>query len=325
MFIATVIVVAALTILIFTLTIIAFSSLVAKESKEVELGNRDVELLNTANKKQKRSRKVIIGIGNVFGWLITLMLLFITITAITYRVSGEQFTVNNQVSLVIASESMNGFSSEKYEITLLDESELTKDDLVKLQFKAGDILTFTVMTETDTLIPYEVYGYKTNKGKIITHRFIRETDDGKLLFRGDNAGGYDTRVNRDQVILHYNGSKLTYVGFFILFSQSGFGLYSFISTMLVYILAEIYMLKYDKILNRRLEVLLANDTKSDNNTIISSTQSPVEMPTQEPVVVPVVTVPEVNKNKKKVEFTTRSGKHVEFYVTKRTQNNEKAY
>lgn len=314
MFVATIILVAILTALIFTLTIVAFSAVHKSEKREIELGNMDAEIKKDIEKEKKKSFKALNIAGSVVGGFVALSLLLASITAITYKAQGEQFAINNQVSLVIVSDSMNGFYNEKYEIELLEQ----KEDAAKDQFKIGDLLTFDKITEDEELIPFDVYGYKNSKGQIITHRYI-ECKDDHLIFRGDNTGGRDSYVDRSQVVLHYTDHKVPQVGMFILFSQSGFGLYSFISVICVYVLAEVYGSRYDKLIKERIKYLnnINKDIteQKDDDSNIDDENSEVLTPKPE--------IEQKTDDRKLVEFTTRYGQKVRFYVKPKERKNEK--
>lgn len=316
MLVATIILVAILTALIFTLTIVAFSSAVKTEKREIELGNRDAEIKEDIEREKKKSSKVLNWIGTIVGGLIAVTLLAASVSAVVYKVQGEQFSINNKVSLVIVTDSMDGFYDDEYKTELLTY----KEDAAKDQFKAGDLLTFNKLDESEELIPYDVYGYKLSNGKIITHRYIGK-EDGRLVFRGDNAGGVDSYVDRSQVVLHYNDSKITYVGFFILFSQSGFGLYSFISVIIVYVIAEIFVHKYEKLIKVRIEYL--NNLKIEDiqeESLDSQQNQNIEnaIEPESPSTSIENSSPKPKKNNKGwVEFTTKYGYKVKFYSKKK--------
>lgn len=255
-----IIVAVILTLLIFTLTIIALSSILKVETKEIELGNRDSQILKDSKHKHKKSSKILNIVSSIFNFSVILLLGATVTFGLVYKISDGQFNISNQVSLVIASDSMNGFYNESYEYTISTEKENAVND----QFKMGDIATFSTISENDDLVLYDVYGYKNTKGQIITHRYLGTTDNGKLVFRGDNAKAHDSYVNRSQVILHYTNSKLSYLGFIVLFSQSMYGLYAFLSCITVIIITDIYLNKYNKLIkNRRVFLEIESVDKPD--------------------------------------------------------------
>lgn len=321
MFIATIILVAILTALIFTLTIVAFSTICKSEKREIELGNRDAEIKEDIEKEKKKSSKALNIISSIVGGVVALSLLAASVTAVVYKAQGEQFAINNQVSLVIVSDSMDGFYNETWKLELPADAE-------KDQFKIGDIVTFEKITEEEELIPFEVYGYKNSKGQTITHRYIGENPKNpeQLIFRGDNTGGRDSYVDRSQVVLHYTDHKIPQVGMFVLFSQSGFGLYSFISVICIYALAEVYGIKYDRLIKSRIEYLdkltepeaIAEEPaveEKDEDLAEKADAEPIEKISPAEVKTPVVAMPEPKKSEGKlVQFKTSWGRQVSFYI-----------
>lgn len=244
----TIAVVAVLTCLIFLLAILSFKSFLQSESQSLALGEKDKELLKEEEESKRKSSKVV----NVLSWclsgLLVLGMASMAGVAIGYRAQGKQFSIKDKTGLVIATDSMDGLYSEEYRLELPENAE-------ERQFSIGDILIFEKVSEEDELALYEVYGYKMPSGKIITHRLIGFTDSGRLVFRGDNAAGRDNLVKREQVVLRYDGHRIKRLGFFVLFSQSGFGLYSLISVIGVYVMSDAFVHKYNKMRKSRLEAL----------------------------------------------------------------------
>lgn len=299
MTVTTIIVVTVLTLLIFILTLVAFSSTIKYEKKEIEAGNRDTDITKYLESEKKKSAKVSNLLLNILSWIIAAAVAATLIVAIVYRTSDKKITINNHTVLVIASDSMSKFYNTSYESSFknIDNQQILYDDVVASQFDIGDILDFCIVTETEALTPYKVYGYKSKDNKIITHRFLGYTTDGKCVFRGDNTTGRDNYVNRSQVILEYSGYKITRIGLFILFAQSGFGIYSLTSALLVYFIADIYWNKYYKII-----------IAYDNNR-----KKLVESRLASDIVFPAAAI----QKKKLVQFKTKDGKVIRFYATKK--------
>lgn len=309
---ATIIVVAILTILVFMLVFVACSSFIKAEKLEIENGHRDDEMRQDIEKEKKKSSKILNIFGSVIGGAIAVGLLAVASLAIIYRASGEQFSINNHVSLVIVSDSMDGFYNDDYRIEMLENKETAEKD----QFRIGDLLDFTKVAEDQELTLFDVYGYKTSQGRIITHRYIGNAEDGKLIFRGDNTGGRDSYVTREQIVLHYEDLRIPRVGLFILFSQSGFGLYAFISAIVIYVVVEIYAAKYDKMIKERLKAI-------DDNVIEQTPEPEIENPVEN-VCDPTEIIKTDEENKgKRVQFKTRSGRIVSFYRKAEKPNEEK--
>lgn len=242
----TIIVVAILTCLIFALAALAFISTLKTEKHLVAIGEKDTEIREDAARARTKKSKVLTALSFTFSSLVVVVLTALATTGVVYKTSGKQFSSNGHVGLVIASDSMNGFYSEEYQLEL-------PEDAAKDHFAAGDIVNFDVVNAEEELIKYEVYGYQLQSGKIITHRLIGATPAGYYVFRGDNTAGRDNYVKRDQVILHYNGTKIEQLGLFVLFSQSGFGIYSLISVIGIYIMSDIFAAQFRKITKERLK------------------------------------------------------------------------
>lgn len=318
---ATILVVASLTALILILALIAFSSLLKHEKSDIEAGKKDAELLHAEVERKSKRHRVLNTIYGVFAALILGTLVSLATVSVVYRANNDQFTINNKVSLVIASDSMNGFYDDDYKVEVLSY----KDNAEKQQFAVGDILTFEKVNEESEIIVGDVYGYKNNKGYIITHRCIGKTDEGKFIFRGDNTGGRDSYVNRSQIILHYTEAKINYVGLFILFSKSAFGLYALISVIVVYVIAEVFSSKYNKVVKARLYYLNNLPAETKQEEPVKEVEPIVEPVEEKPAEVmevkatePAIPQDVAPKPQREVlaEFTRANGKHVVIYAKK---------
>lgn len=263
MFGATIAVVAILTLLIFTLAFISFKSLLRAEKREIESGSRDEELKANEAKEKKKTSKAMNIVSRIITGTVALALLATSAAAITYRASGEQFSINNHISLVIVSDSMDGFYSDEYEVLLTESCPDAKDT----QFGIGDILDFEKVQPDEKLVLNEVYGYKAKSGKTITHRLVGiDEQANRYTFRGDNTGGNDSYVSREQIALRYTGNRVQRVGLFVLFTQSGFGLYSFVSVIVVYVAAEVTAYKYSKMVKDRLAKITPAKQEGESKT-----------------------------------------------------------
>ena len=238
--IITVVVVALLTVIIFSLIWLAFNSCIKAYKIETSLGKHDEEIRKEYQTNKKSKKKELI--GTICSCAVLLSLLGLFVTGIVYKISGENFTINNQTVLVIKTGSMSRFYD--------DEISLKYNNDTSLQFGVGDICVFEKMSEDDVLTKGDVYGYK-QKDIIITHR-LDEIHDNGYEFRGDNnpVSDYDYTlhlVKRDEIVYHYTGKKISGIGAFILYSQSYFGIWSIVCVVGVIISSEIVCYKIDKI------------------------------------------------------------------------------
>lgn len=243
--IITIVVVALLTIIIFGLTWLAYSACIKTYKLEVNLGKHDAEIKNEHQAKKKKKGGLL---GLIASYVVLSALLGLFITGLVYKISGDNFTVNNQTVLVIKSGSMSGFYDDEI------ASQYSNDK--HLQFDVGDICVFEKMSLEDELVEGEVYGYKSNN-IIITHR-LEKIDSSGYVFRGDNnpISDYEyTRhfVKRDEIIYHYTGKKVPGVGAFILYAQSYFGIWSVTGMVGVLVMSEVAYYKINKINKERLK------------------------------------------------------------------------
>ena len=237
--IITIVVVSLLTIIIFGLTWIAYSACIKSYKFEVGLGKHDKEIQNEYRAKKKKRGGLI---GLIASYVVLFALSGLFITGLIYKISGENFTLNNQTVLVIKTGSMSDFYDDEI------ASQYSNDK--HLQFDVGDICVFEKMSEDDPLVEGEVYGYK-NKDIIITHRLER-IDASGYVFRGDNnpISDYEyTRhfVERDEILYHYTGKKVPGIGAFILYAQSYFGIWSVTGMVGVLVMSEVAYYKVNKI------------------------------------------------------------------------------
>ena len=233
-------VVVLLTGIVFILAWFVYRACLKAYKLEVNQGKYDAEICNEFNKKQHKTALSIF--GNIISYIIIIFLLILFIIGLSYRVSGDNLTVNNKTILVIKSGSMSGYYN--------NEIAAKYDYDTSLQFDIGDICIF----ETDfDLVEGEVYGYKYNN-YIITHRLVSMTEYS-CRFRGDANAGYDAKVAKDSVIYHYTGNKIPKIGLIILYAQSYFGIWSLISIIGILVLSEIANVSVNKVNKERLDFI----------------------------------------------------------------------
>ena len=238
--IITIVVVALLTLVIFGLSWLAYSSCLKSYKMEVNQGKHDKTIRKEYNTKNKGGWLGLIG-----SWVALFALLSIFVTGIVYKASGENFSINNQVTLVIKSGSMSNF----YDETIAEQYNNDRS----LQFDVGDVCVFTKVNPEEELIIGNVYGYKY-KNIIITHRLV-SVNDNLYKFRGDDNPTYDGSVTRDRIVYHYTGNKVPAIGSIVLYAQSYFGLWSLVGTIGIFIGSEIVYFKLDKINKERYKMI----------------------------------------------------------------------
>lgn len=258
--IETIILLILLTGLIFALALLTFSTVYKKLEEEVnnEANEKDVVDKVAEEIRRKSKHKVL---NSIERYISAALLILLTVLTINSNLNGSstQFTIDNKTAFVVASDSMDGFYNTNYKEMLVS----VKEDAAKQQFKVGDIGIFETVNSTDNLVLYDVYGYLSKDGKIILHRYV-DNKDNKLMFRGDNTKKSDSLVSRAQVLYHFTGTKIAYVGNFVLFSKSLLFLLTLIAAIIIILLADVYVGKYNKLLNTRRNEIVGQYYKAKN-------------------------------------------------------------
>jgi outer membrane biosynthesis protein TonB len=273
--IATIIVLAVLTLIIFAFAWVVFRQIHATEKAMVEQGKRDEEIAKDKDQQSKKSYKIAGIITNVFSYLIIGVALSFMIFSLIIKSNGSLFSVNGKSLMVVESGSMSSVYDSSFQTYLTD-------DMISQEFDTGDLLTLTSAPTEDELIPdatktetdgsiispyrYHILAYYSesgkNSGRIIIHRLvaINKVKDGTtneeyigLTFWGDANGGPDTEVVKpSQLRAQYDGvSKAKRVGYFFLFFESTFGMYAVFSSIVMVTLSSVYVGMIEKEYDKR--------------------------------------------------------------------------
>ena len=119
-----IVVVALLTAIIFGLAWLGYSSCLKAYKFEVKAGTHDKKIHSEYVSKKKDKLGLV---GLISSYLVLTLLAGLFITGMTYKISGENFTVNNQTVLVIKSGSMSDFYDEKTAESLNNDRSLQED------------------------------------------------------------------------------------------------------------------------------------------------------------------------------------------------------
>ncbi len=122
------------------------------------------------------------------------------------------------------------------------------------QINTFDLIALEHINSFEEIKQYDIISYKDNKRGInVIHR-VREIKDNYLLMRGDaNDKDDDIIVTFDMINGRYNGFKIPYIGVFILYLQSEYGILTisiFIGSYIIYVSTE-YFLNKEK--NKRIK------------------------------------------------------------------------
>ena len=255
----TIIALLVVSILVVGLMVFAYIQIIKSTKVLSKNGLLDKECLEEKKHKDHKLGTILI---NVLSISLCAIVVSFSGMGLYYKLSGEQFTINKKTTLVIATNSMEDYVSDEYKSILIKNVEEYKEctyeeasnSVKSSQFAPGDMLQFTEISKDEELELYNIYGYKNKKGQIIVHRLVA-IKDGYYIFRGDNTYGNDNRVTRDQILYQYNNNKLTYVGHFVLFASSGFGIYSLFIVAAIFVMSDVAKHEYTKIKKDRLKVI----------------------------------------------------------------------
>ena len=240
--------------IVFVFFFFAVKGLFYTENTLTILGLKDETILkklkNTKNNKASRKVNLIID-TSISALVIGLSLFLVTINSIP-----NPTKYFNTIPVAITSGSMSKKdSSNKY----LKENNLDN------QFPTGSTILLHRMPEKDELNQYDVVAYKNKKGVTVVHRivsfgtydstghFIRVNNiknADKFVFRGDyNTADDSDYVDYSSMIGIYRGEYCPYLGYFIQFAQSYFGLACFVAIVAIIISYDSFEGK-----NRRIEI-----------------------------------------------------------------------
>ncbi len=241
-------------IIVFVFFFFAVKGLFYSENTLTLLGLKDETLLKKLKntKRNKVSRKVNLVIDSFISALIIGMSLFlVTINSVSNPT--KYFDV---VPVAIVSGSMSKKDSSN---TYLKENDLND------QFPTGSTILLHKMPEKNDLKQYDVVAYKNKKGVTVVHRIVSygyydskgtfiQTSNiemaDKFVFRGDYNNGNDSEyVDYSSMIGIYKGEYVPYLGYFVQFAQSYFGLACFVAMVAIIISYDCFESK-----NRRIEI-----------------------------------------------------------------------
>ena len=251
---------AVVSCLIISVTILSYHFILKSAKRLSASGALDEEFKKEEEDNKKPHKKVLNIVAQAASGVVCVGLITLALVSGIYRAKGDHFVTNNHASFAIATNSMDGYIDDDYKDMLVEQyisyyevdQSTAEKKLKKDQFEVGDFLTFEVVKADQELVKYDVYGYKNAKGKIITHRLVGFNEDGTLKFRGDNAGGIDAKVNREQVLYRYSGSNAKHMGLAILFFGSGYGIYTICAVIAMYVVSDIAIYRWEKIKKTRL-------------------------------------------------------------------------
>ena len=268
-------------IILFAIAFILLASLYFKSKKiNIENGNEDEQIIKDIKKdflkfydkqnkidgksikedfnKKQKTDKAVNNVLNIFFIILFSALAVLSAFSISAKMSGGQFFIANQASLVIQTSSME--TAYKGNTYLFDENgkEIENQRISQYAF-----ITISNKQEyIDNLQAYDIVAFKMKNGEnnyiTVIHRLIdislNDNGENVYTFRGDaNASSMagEFKISKDMIIgvyqsVDYKGAYNVAFGYLIQYLQSPIGL---IVVLVAFCLILIYQILNDKIMN----------------------------------------------------------------------------
>ncbi len=202
---------------------------------EYESGQMDIELIDETIinniKDSKASRKVFRTIKKAVNIaFIALLVPFLAFAVYSKLINGVAM-IGGQGVIAVASGSMSVKNEANPYLANIDN-----------QFNTYDIITLEKVESTSELGLYDVIAYVNNEGVNVIHRIVgfQPTVDGmRYVTRGDSNNMDDSyKPSIDDVLGKYTGTRVPYVGVFIMFLQSISGILTIAAVIYCLIMIE---------------------------------------------------------------------------------------
>lgn len=311
----TVVVLSILTAVIFAFAIVAFLSIYRNEKTFVGMGQRDNEIKEEQAASQKTSYKVTNIVTSVFSYLVIAASLGVMVFSL-YSQSKDQmlWNSNGEASMVIASSSMSGVHDAKTQTYITSDRknlEFNRGDIITIKslpsvdellpdtktdeggkvtyVSESDLAIDGVTTYVNDYLYNSVFVYYNSDLKLnVVHRLVfigfKDPADKSTVvfgFRGDNNSTWDgSYVDYSQLKALYTEPKTVKgIGYAVLFFQSGFGIYSVITSIVMIVSSSIFISKIEKSRKERLHLIEAVEDAAKPDEI-PGVNDPDEIPEQ---------------------------------------------
>lgn len=215
--------------------------------KEINLGSYDARLVFERHEKEIKSKnKKHIFLRQFINITSNLLILIIGIMFLI-GVVDSFVNVSNIKTFAVPTGSM---SYKNEENTYLVENDLNN------QIQINDLVFVKKINSLDDLKLYDIICYKDDTRKInIIHRVI-EINDDYVKTKGDANSEIDLKnIYFDDIIGKYIDVRVPYIGGFVLFTSSNYGLLTFASVLLALLTYAISRNKVDGVEEKRLQYI----------------------------------------------------------------------
>ena len=242
---------------------------------EYQAGKCDVELIDetilTNIKNSKPLRRVFKRVKQVVFWGLLAILVPFLLISVYSKVANGVAMINGHGMIAVASGSMSEKNSANPYLANIDN-----------QFNTYDMIMIDKVEKTSDLALYDVIAYVNDEGVNIIHRIVgyQQTSSGlRFITRGDSNNVDDEyKPSMDDVLGEYNGTRIPYVGVFLMFLQSYSGIVTVAAIIYCLIMIEsvgnkIYDAREDRLLFLQESIDFKTDTVQDGNIDSSFTET----------------------------------------------------
>lgn len=242
---------------------------------EYQAGKCDVELIDetilTNIKNSKPLRRVFKRVKQVIFWVLLAILVPFLLISVYSKVANGVAMINGHGMIAVASGSMSEKNSANPYLANIDN-----------QFNTYDMIMIDKVEKTSDLALYDVIAYVNDEGVNIIHRIVgyQQTSSGlRFITRGDSNNVDDEyKPSMDDVLGEYNGTRIPYVGVFLMFLQSYSGIVTVAAIIYCLIMIEsvgnkIYDAREDRLLFLQESIDFKTDTVQDGNIDSSFTET----------------------------------------------------
>ena len=242
---------------------------------EYQAGKCDVELIDetilTNIKNSKPIRKVLRRVKQVLFWLLIVILVPFLLMSVYSKVANGVAMVNGRGMIAVASGSMSEKNSANSYLENIDN-----------QFNTYDMIMIQKVDDPSDLQLYDVIAYVDDEGVNIIHRIVgfQQTSSGvRFVTRGDSNNADDEyKPSMDDVLGEYAGTRIPYVGVFLMFLQSYSGMLTVAAIIYCLIMIEnvgnrIYDAREERLLFLQESIDFKLDTVRDGNINSSFTET----------------------------------------------------
>ena len=242
---------------------------------EYQAGKCDVELIDetilTNIKNSKPLRRVFKRVKQIIFWVLLAILVPFLLISVYSKVANGVAMINGHGMIAVASGSMSEKNSANPYLANIDN-----------QFNTYDMIMIDKVEKTSDLALYDVIAYVNDEGVNIIHRIVgyQQTSSGlRFITRGDSNNVDDEyKPSMDDVLGEYNGTRIPYVGVFLMFLQSYSGIVTVAAIIYCLIMIEsvgnkIYDAREDRLLFLQESIDFKTDTVQDGNIDSSFTET----------------------------------------------------